>query len=608
MEQDNSNPLESRMGELESEVRDLRKKLSAVDQELAILQSQVHVQSQPDPSRARTSRPSPIPPAKETFKPYIPELDDPPKDVPPRTRTSSPNTSASESGASVDAGETWLSRIGIFLLLLGVVFLVKYSIDRGWITPAVRLVMGFTVGVVLVQLGFRNRGSREVFSQILQGGGIAAFYIVGFAAYQLYGLMPHPVAYGYMVAVTVTTVVLSLRQEFESLSTVAILGGLATPFLLHSGSNNIPGLVGYTCFLLAGALWIFYYKGWQSVFITAFVGGWLVHYIAVDALPHSPRQALNSYLTVQAGLILSWLAFWWVAVLQILNDEWRLPASANEEAALPFEWTQPCFHLSMAFLGSAMVAFFFSTEMWHLKEQTWGLILLGGATLYALAAWKLHVRDVTLGWLNALVSLTLGALSLACLFRGNTLIFSLALEMAAMHAFAHRLNTRFLHNIAHCLFAFVTLWLAGRLFLKGVDLPRVFNLQALTDLAIFGLMIVSAFRLPEEKGRPVYLLATYLGLLCWWNRELISLANGNGLVSIAWGLQGASLFIIGLRRNAPQVFKAGFVTLVLVALKLLLVDLEDLDTLWRILLFLGIGAGFLGLSYKVRDLEKGMEH
>jgi len=42
-------------------------------------------------------------------------------------------------------GEFWLNRSGIGLLLLGVAFLFKYSVDQGWLTPPVRV--RFAAGV-----------------------------------------------------------------------------------------------------------------------------------------------------------------------------------------------------------------------------------------------------------------------------------------------------------------------------------------------------------------------------------------------------------------------------------------------------------------------------
>ena len=45
-------------------------------------------------------------------------------------------------------------------------------------------------------------------------------------------------------------------------------------------------------------------------------------------------------------------------------------------------------------------------------------------------------------------------------------------------------------------------------------------------------------------------------------------------------------------------------TLLLVVGKLLLVDLAELEAIWRVFLFLSFGGGFLVLSYYFQDLWK----
>nr|WP_281280665.1 DUF2339 domain-containing protein [Fodinibius saliphilus] len=49
-------------------------------------------------------------------------------------------------------GEEWLNRIGIGLLLIGVAFLFKYSIDQGCLNPPIRSAIGLGVGMFLFVL------------------------------------------------------------------------------------------------------------------------------------------------------------------------------------------------------------------------------------------------------------------------------------------------------------------------------------------------------------------------------------------------------------------------------------------------------------------------
>ena len=70
----------------------------------------------------------------------------------------------------VSQGEFWLNKIGIILLLLGLGFLFKYSVDQDWVTPLVRVSFGLVLGIGLIGFGMRLPQSKRVLSQVLMGG------------------------------------------------------------------------------------------------------------------------------------------------------------------------------------------------------------------------------------------------------------------------------------------------------------------------------------------------------------------------------------------------------------------------------------------------------
>ena len=238
--------------------------------------------------------------------------------------------------------EYWLNKIGIGLLLLGVAFLFKYSIDQGWITPAVRVGFGLAIGIILLAVGLRLHSSRRHFSQVLLGGCIATFYTCGFAAFQLFALVPHTAAMVFMVLVTVMAFSLSLRQNEAMLSVIGALGGLGTPFLLYTGAGNVPDLVAYTCLLLSGASAVYFFRGWRSLLWVCVVGGWLVFLTALDGISSDLGEAITDQWTLQLGVIFGWLAF---GVLPAIREAaW---------AAHPTRWPRPSFGLSEEILETA---------------------------------------------------------------------------------------------------------------------------------------------------------------------------------------------------------------------------------------------------------------
>lgn len=100
---------------------------------------------------------------------------------------------------------------GIALALAGFYF-VKYSIDAGWLSPYVRILLGIIAGISMIGVGqiicnkpnFAN-GTR--IAQTLSGAGLVDLYVCIFAAANLYHLIPPLVSFAGMGAVTAAAVV-----------------------------------------------------------------------------------------------------------------------------------------------------------------------------------------------------------------------------------------------------------------------------------------------------------------------------------------------------------------------------------------------------------------
>ncbi len=97
--------------------------------------------------------------------------------------------------------EWWLSRLGIGFVILSVLLLYGYAIDKGWITPPVRVLAGILLGAGLFWTATRTPstpvaaksyepGMRELFF----GGALAVWYVTAYAAAVWYQLISIPTA------------------------------------------------------------------------------------------------------------------------------------------------------------------------------------------------------------------------------------------------------------------------------------------------------------------------------------------------------------------------------------------------------------------------------
>ena len=135
--------------------------------------------------------------------------------------------------------------------------------------------------------------------------------------------------------------------------------------------------------------------------------------------------------------------------------------------------------------------------------------------------------------------------------------------------------------------------------------PAFFNAHALTDL-VYILVTLGMIRVIDGLiERRAYGVVVHLMILVWLYRELLPFVDGQGYISVAWGIYGALLLIAGLRLGFAAVRFAGLGTLLLMVAKLFIIDLAELETIWKVLLFVGFGTVFLALSYYFPKLWKG---
>jgi len=247
-----------------------------------------------------------------------------------------------------------------------------------------------------------------------------------------------------------------------------------------------------------------------------------------------------------------------------------------------------------------------SMLIWSLSNETWGWITMGCVVIYGLASWNLYRLNVIkhLSYTHAFVGALLLTIAFYLLLDGDTLLFALAAEASVLHLIAHRLSAKGLAIAAHLLFGTLGLWLVPRLYYMQAEGTAIFNAQALTDLWMIGVASGVSLLFTSSEERKVYRLFIHILVLGWFLRELSTLPNGQGYVTIAWGIYAVTLLVLGLRLNSNRLRTVAMVTLLIVVGKLFLVDLAELETIWRVLLFLGFGGLFLVLSYYFRALWK----
>jgi uncharacterized membrane protein len=190
--------------------------------------------------------------------------------------------SSDAAGSQVDSlerriGSQWLNRVGVVAVLVGVSYFLKLAFDSGWIGPGLRVLLGVIAGVGLCWWSERFRRPNSLpFSYSLKAVGVGILYLSLWAGFQLYHLIPGPLAFVAMMLVTAATAGAAVAQDAELLAGLALLGGLLTPVLCGSDENHEAVLFCYLLLLSLGAFVLQRVKPWPRILVGAFVGSFLL--------------------------------------------------------------------------------------------------------------------------------------------------------------------------------------------------------------------------------------------------------------------------------------------------------------------------------------------
>lgn len=275
-----------------------------------------------------------------------------PEDAPVTEEEALPAAKPAASGFSLEDlfGRKLPIWAGGITLIVAAVLMVKYSIDSGLLSPAVRVMLGVVFGAGLIagaELARRRedkvRDPRV--AQSLAGAGIGALYAAVLAAANLYGLIGPGMAFAGLAAITGLAMALAMRFGVPC-AVLGLVGGLATPAVVQSTSASIPLLAGYLAIVIGSLTLLSRRQRWIWLGFGALVGGagWSLALIVLGGL--------DSTATLSLGLLVLMLGL-------------GLPALSFDRHALPF------LHAGAAVIAALQLALLVATGAF--APLTWGL-------------------------------------------------------------------------------------------------------------------------------------------------------------------------------------------------------------------------------------------
>ncbi len=294
----------------------------------------------------------------------------------------------------------WLVWLGAATVALGGTVLVKHSIERGWLGPVVRELLGLLLGVALIAAGewLRRRPLQRALAALqpdyvppaLSSAGLFTLFACVYTSYGLYGLIGPLAAFIALAAVAFLGVGLSLLQG-PMIALVGIAGGFVTPLLTATGDPSPWTLFPYLLALIGAALAVLRYRHWWWLGYVTLAGAsfWPLLWLAAAWLPQHALP-LGLYLLAVVGGF-----FWFTRDVPLRERPWDLSGSAK--AAAP-GWLLLFCYVRTAEYGTTALIFLGLVSLLHLlvARRTPALDLLApaAAALVAMLVLTWHLPSV----------------------------------------------------------------------------------------------------------------------------------------------------------------------------------------------------------------------
>jgi hypothetical protein len=518
----------------------------------------------------------------------------------------------------------WVAMAGATIFLIGAAFFLHWSIQRGWIGPEFRFLLGLLVGCGLSSGAARlmlGDSARLGVALLLAGLGTLTFTF-RWGAFE-YHFFPPALGFAATFLCTLVAGGLGARVRSGGALSIALITGLLTPLVFSQGGHHEVALAVYLAVLMASALAIPYLAKtgarWGGPRWIAVLGTWVLLTACCLEAQRVDATTLLALLLFHYGLAGLWIWLPGQAEEQPGTPTllWSLVSLATPALAWALwkdlAWTPEWFaapvilfaavnlgmvkplrkrlgshqaDLGLLVLAAGHLALAVPVALaWRWVGPVWGLFAL-------LFAWSAGAAKARPEWdeaeVKALTTLALGMASVATLrwmLHGVEVWgfgYAYGSGRASLTPF---LNSRFTEGLFTAL--------AWALLARREGLARI--------LGMVGIEFVGVLTLSLELAH----------LVSWMGG---SHRSASVVLTLSWAVFGALQWLKSLAEARKPLrtalSAAGYVWLGCASLKLISVDLEHADTPMKALAFLGVGTVILAAALvgnRVRGTREGGE-
>ncbi|ERL56886.1 hypothetical protein M917_0083 [Psychrobacter aquaticus CMS 56] len=209
-------------------------------------------------------------------------------------------------------GGNLVVRVGVLVLLVGVVLLLRLLSEYIEISITAKLMAIGIVGLGLAGLGFKLTAKRFSYGITLQGTGLAIAYLSAFFAYSVYQIIPSIPSFISLGLLSAITIALAVRQNAFPLALLALSGGFFAPILTSEDTGSLAVLFSYYLLLNVTIAIIAHYRPWKILnLFGVMVTFGLAYYWGVS-------ENMSAVIESQRWLLVTLVALHWLLYLFVV--------------------------------------------------------------------------------------------------------------------------------------------------------------------------------------------------------------------------------------------------------------------------------------------------
>ncbi|KTD45581.1 hypothetical protein Lrub_2378 [Legionella rubrilucens] len=194
----------------------------------------------------------------------------------------------------------WLGTIAVVCFVLAAGFIIKLSIDSGWLTPARQIVIAAVFGMSLIGSGLAMLSTYRGYASLLPAAGVIILYLSVFAAHRLYALVPADAALILTSLVSLLCIGLYLKIKHDVYALCAAVGAYLSPVILGFHAQALFTVYYFVCCSLTFATLSIWLRSRLMTIIAAYLAILITSLIGLD---------LNDDATIAVVLALHFLIF-----------------------------------------------------------------------------------------------------------------------------------------------------------------------------------------------------------------------------------------------------------------------------------------------------------